>query len=127
MSSENHLHPAAMLIGAIKTVRRWISGLAIPGVVLLMSQGFSLRTVTLFLLGLLIVAALAALWGFLSWRATGIDRSTVRALSTGRPDWPEHSGQDGEGARAGRLHPEGGAEQEPLGRRDEPLDCRRGG
>ena len=59
-----------MLIGAIKTVRRWISGLAIPGVVLLMSQGFSLRTVTLFLLGLLIVAALAALWGFLSWRAT---------------------------------------------------------
>src|SRR5829696_8325018 len=70
MSSENHLHPAAMLIGAIKTVRRWISGLAIPGVVLLMSQGFSLRTVTLFLLGLLIVAALAALWGFLSWRAT---------------------------------------------------------
>src|SRR5215212_993399 len=70
MGSENHLHPVAMLIGAIKTVRRWISGLAIPGVVLLMSQGFSLRTVTLFLLGLLIVAALAALWGFLSWRAT---------------------------------------------------------
>src|SRR5215217_8696610 len=70
MSSENHLHPAAMLIGAIKTVRRWISGLAIPGVVLLMSQGFSLRTVALFLIGVLVVAALAALWGFLSWRAT---------------------------------------------------------
>jgi putative membrane protein len=70
MSSENHLHPVAMLIGAIKSVRRWISGLAIPSVVLLMSQGFSLPTVTLFLLVLLIVAALAALWGFLSWRAT---------------------------------------------------------
>ena len=35
-----------------------------------MSQGFSLRTVALFLLGVLVVAALAALWGFLSWRAT---------------------------------------------------------
>src|ERR671933_3036518 len=35
-----------------------------------MSQGFSLWTVTLFLFGLLVVAALAALWGFLSWRAT---------------------------------------------------------
>src|SRR5215210_3684061 len=70
MSSENHLHPVAMLVGAIKTVRRWISGLVIPGAVLLMSQGFSLWTVTLFLLGILVVAALAALWGFLSWRAT---------------------------------------------------------
>jgi len=70
MSSENHLHPVAMLVGAIKTVRRWISGLIIPGAVLLMSQGFRLRTITLFLLGILIVAALAALWGFLSWRAT---------------------------------------------------------
>jgi putative membrane protein len=34
------------------------------------SQGFSLWTVTLFLLGIIVVAALAALWGFLSWRAT---------------------------------------------------------
>src|SRR5215211_364228 len=70
MSSERHLHPVAMLVGTIKTLRRWVSGLVLPGIVLLMSQGFSLRTVTLFLFGILVVAALAALWGFLSWRAT---------------------------------------------------------
>src|ERR671918_2072903 len=70
MSSEKRLHPVAMLVGAIRTLRRWVSGLVFPGVVLLVSQGFSLWTVSLFLLGLLVVAALAALWGFLSWRAT---------------------------------------------------------
>ena len=59
-----------MLVGAIKTLRRWVGGLVLPGVVLLMSQGFSLWTVTLFLLVILVVSALAALWGFLSWRAT---------------------------------------------------------
>jgi putative membrane protein len=70
MSSEKHLHPAAMIVGGIKTLRRWISGLVFPGIFLLVSQGFSLWTVTLLLLGLLVVAALAALWGFLAWRAT---------------------------------------------------------
>ena len=70
MSSERHLHPVAMLIGAVSTLRRWIGGLVFPGIVLLMSQGFSLRTVALFLLAVIVVAALAALWGFLSWRAT---------------------------------------------------------
>src|SRR5215207_454364 len=70
MSSEERLHPVAMLVGAISTLRRWVSGLVFPGVVLLVSQGFSLWTVTLFLFGLLVVAFLAALWGFLSWRAT---------------------------------------------------------
>src|ERR687898_860340 len=70
MNSEKRLHPVAMLVGAIKTLRRWISGLVFPGVIVLVSQGFSLWTVTLFLLGLIVVAALAALWGFLSWRAT---------------------------------------------------------
>jgi putative membrane protein len=70
MSSEKHLHPAAMIVGGIRTLRRWVSGLVFPGIVLLVSQGFNLWTVTLFLLGLLVVAALAALWGFLSWRAT---------------------------------------------------------
>ena len=59
-----------MLVGAISTLRSWISGLVIPGVFLLVSQGFSLWTVTLFLLGIIVVAVLAALWGFLSWRAT---------------------------------------------------------
>jgi putative membrane protein len=70
MSSERHLHPVAMLIGAVSTLRRWIGGLVFPGIVLLMSQGFSLRTVALFLLAAIFFAALAALWGFLSWRAT---------------------------------------------------------
>src|SRR5918911_835882 len=70
MSSERHLHPVAMLIGAVGTLRHWISGLVFPGVALLMSQGFSLRTVALFLLVVFVFAALAALWGFLSWRAT---------------------------------------------------------
>jgi putative membrane protein len=70
MSSERHLHPVAMLIGAVSTLRRWISGLVLPGIVLLMSQGFSLRTVALFLLVVIVVATLAAVWGFLSWRAT---------------------------------------------------------
>ena len=70
MSSEKRLHPAAMFIGAVATLRRWIGGLIFPGIVLLMSQGFSLRTVVLFLFGVLVVAILAGLWGFLSWRAT---------------------------------------------------------
>jgi putative membrane protein len=70
MSSERHLHPVAMLIGAVSTLRRWIGGLVFPGIVLLMSQGFSLRTVALFLIAVLFAGALAALWGFLSWRAT---------------------------------------------------------
>ena len=70
MSSEKHLHLVGMLVGAISTLRRWISGLVLPGVFLLVSQGFSLWTVILFLLGIIVVAVLAALWGFLSWRAT---------------------------------------------------------
>ena len=70
MRSEEHLHPVAMLIGAIKTTRRWVSALVFPGIAFLVSQGLSLWTLTLFLFGLIVVAALAALWGFLSWRAT---------------------------------------------------------
>ena len=70
MSSERRLHPVAMLVGAIKTVRRWLGGLVFPGIALLVSQGFSVLTLIIFLLGILIVALLAALWGFLSWRAT---------------------------------------------------------
>jgi len=70
MNSEERLHPVAMLVGAISTIRRWISGLVLPGIALLISQGFSLRTMALFLLAILVVTVLAALWGFLSWRAT---------------------------------------------------------
>jgi putative membrane protein len=71
MSSEaRHLHPAAMLIDAIKTIRRWVSAFVIPGVALLASRGFSMQTLALILLVALVAAAFAALWGFLSWRAT---------------------------------------------------------
>src|SRR5918997_571266 len=71
MSSEpRHLHPAAMLIDAIKTIRRWVSAFVIPGIAVLASRGFSMRTITLIFFGALVAAALAGLWGFLSWRAT---------------------------------------------------------
>ncbi len=71
MSSEpRHLHPAAMLIDAIKTVRRSLSAFVIPGIALLASRGFNAQTIAFVLLGAIVVAALAALWGFLSWRAT---------------------------------------------------------
>ena len=71
MSSEpRHLHPAAMIIAAIRTIRRSVSAFVIPGVVFLASRGFDTGTIVLVLLGALVVAVLAAFWGFLSWRAT---------------------------------------------------------
>ena len=71
MSSEpRHLHPAAMLIDAIKTIRRWVSAFVIPGIAVLASRGFSMQTIVLIVLGALVAAVLAAVWGFLSWRAT---------------------------------------------------------
>jgi putative membrane protein len=71
MSSEpRHLHPAAMLIDAVRTIRRSLSAFVIPGVVFLMSRGFDVGTIALVLFGALVVAVLAAFWGFLSWRAT---------------------------------------------------------
>jgi putative membrane protein len=71
MSSEaRHLHPAAMLIAAVRTIRRWVSAFVIPGIALLASRGFSMQTVAFIVFGALVAAALASLWGFLSWRAT---------------------------------------------------------
>ena len=71
MSSEpRHLHPVAMLIDAIKSIRRSLSAFVIPGVAFLASRGFDARTIVLVLLGALVVAVLGAVWGFLSWRAT---------------------------------------------------------
>src|SRR5918997_431509 len=63
-------HPAAMLIAALGTIRRSISATIVPGVVFLFSQGLSPWTIALVLAGLVVVAVLAAVWGFLSWRAT---------------------------------------------------------
>src|SRR5918992_4998931 len=71
MSSEpspRRLHPVAMLIGAIKTIRRWIGVVAIPGVAAIAGGG--LRMQALVFLGIFVVVAGSALWGFLSWRAT---------------------------------------------------------
>jgi putative membrane protein len=59
-----------MLIDAIKTVRRSLSAFVIPGIAFLMSRGFDAQTIVLVLFGALVVTALAAFWGFLSWRAT---------------------------------------------------------
>ena len=74
MSSEAgpylHLHPAAMLIAALGTIRRSVSATIIPGAVFLFSQGFSPWTIALVLAAGAVVAVLAAVWGFLSWRAT---------------------------------------------------------
>src|SRR4028119_2423382 len=74
MSSEAgpflRLHPAAMLIAALGTIRRSISATIVPGVVFLFSQGLSPWTIALVLAGLVVVAVLAAVWGLLSWRAT---------------------------------------------------------
>jgi len=74
MSSEAgpllRLHPAAMVIGALGTIRRSVSATILPGVVFLFSQGLSPWTIALVLAGLAAVAVLAAVWGFLSWRAT---------------------------------------------------------
>src|SRR5215213_7650743 len=71
MSSEpRHLHPAAMLIDAIRTVRRSLSAFVIPGLVFLASRCFYVHTILLVLFGALVVAVFAAFWGFLSWRAT---------------------------------------------------------
>jgi putative membrane protein len=59
-----------MLIDATRTIRRWVSAFVVPGVALLASRGFSMRTITLIFVGALVAATFAALWGFLSWRAT---------------------------------------------------------
>ena len=71
MSSEpspRRLHPVAMLIGAIKTIRRWIGVAAIPGVAAIAGGGPRMQA--LIFLGVFVVVAGSALWGFLSWRAT---------------------------------------------------------
>ena len=69
MSSEVYrLHPAAMLIAAIKTVRRWIGAAAIPAIAAIAGGGWEMMTL-IFTVVFVIVAG-SALWGFLSWRAT---------------------------------------------------------
>jgi putative membrane protein len=64
-----------MLIDATRTIRRWVSAFVIPGIALLASRGLSMQTFALILFGALVAAALAGLWGFLSWRATTFEVS----------------------------------------------------
>lgn len=69
------LHPAAMIVGAIKTVRRWVSAVAFYGVFALIGNGLDFTTVLLILAGVVLVVVGSALWGFLAWRATTYDVS----------------------------------------------------
>ena len=64
------LHPAAMLVGAVKTLRRWVSAVAFYGVFALIGNGLSFWTIALIVGGAVAVVLLSALWGFLAWRAT---------------------------------------------------------
>ncbi len=66
-SEEQYLHPVAMLIGALKTIRRGIGAAAIPGIVALAGSGWRLWIV---LAAIFILVVGSAVWGFLSWRAT---------------------------------------------------------
>lgn len=64
------LHPAAMIITALKSARQFASAAVIPGLAALFSGGFGVLTVALILLGVVLLLIGAAVWGFLSWRAT---------------------------------------------------------
>lgn len=66
----HRLHPAAMIITALKSARQFASAALIPGLAALFSGGFGVLTVLLVILGVVVLLAGAAVWGFLSWRAT---------------------------------------------------------
>ncbi len=69
MNSEvRRLHPAAMLIGAVKTVRRWVGLLAAGGAAAIFGGGMNLSLYLI--LGATVVVVGSAVWGILSWRAT---------------------------------------------------------
>ncbi|MGB3634319.1 MAG: PH domain-containing protein [Rubrobacteraceae bacterium] len=67
-SEERHLHPAAMLIDAVKTLRRWIGFFAAGGAAAIFSGGMDLSLYLI--LGAITVVVGSAVWGVLSWRAT---------------------------------------------------------
>ena len=67
-SEERRLHPAAMLIGAVKTLRRWIGFFAAGGAAAVFSGG--MRLSVYLVIGAVIVVVGSAVWGVLSWRAT---------------------------------------------------------
>lgn len=59
-----------MLLAASATVRRWIGVAAFPGIAALLNGQFGMRTLLLVLLAAVVLVALSAVWGVLSWRAT---------------------------------------------------------
>ena len=63
----HRLHPVAMLIGAIRTIRRWVGAAAIPGIAALAGTGWRLE---LAIVGVFILVVGSGVWGVLSWRAT---------------------------------------------------------
>ena len=69
MNSEaRRLHPAAMLIGAVKTLRRWVGFFAAGGAAAIFGGGMDLSLYLI--LGATVVVIGSAVWGILSWRAT---------------------------------------------------------
>lgn len=67
-SEERRLHPAAMIMGAMKTLRRWIGFLAAGGAAAIFGGGMDLSLYLI--LGATVVVLGSMLWGILSWRAT---------------------------------------------------------
>ncbi|WP_047864639.1 PH domain-containing protein [Rubrobacter aplysinae] len=66
----SRLHPAAMIISALRSARQWAGAAAIPGVAALFSGGLRPTTLLLVMLGVAVLVVGAGAWGFLSWRAT---------------------------------------------------------
>jgi len=67
---ERRLHPAAMLLDALGSVRRWIGLSALPGITALLNGQFGMRTLLVIVALAVLLVLLSALYGFLSWRAT---------------------------------------------------------
>src|SRR5215217_2287163 len=69
LAEERRLHPAGMLLSALRTVRRWLGVAAFPGMVALINGEFGMRILLLVFLGVTLLGVLSAVWGVLSWRA----------------------------------------------------------
>jgi putative membrane protein len=70
LAEERRLHPAGMLLSALRSVRRWFGVAAFPGIAALINGEFGMRIVLLVLLSVTLLGILSAVWGVLSWQAT---------------------------------------------------------